>query len=368
MPKHIIIDARVRRSSTGRYADQLVEHLQDIDHTNRYTILVAPDDDWQMHNPNFTTLPSPFPQFSLNPLNELRFAWQLYRLKPDLVHFTMTQQPLLYFGNIVTMTHDLTMLYITHRRETNPIVFWFRRRLYPLLLWWAHKKSKRILVPTNTVAQELAGYQPFTKHKLVVTYESIGVLPTVKAKKPAIGLKGEYIMYQGTGFPHKNLGNLIAAFDIIHKAKPELTLVMVGKMEKHYQDVKREAASHPSYGHIIFTGFMPDENSRWLFEHATLYIMPSLMEGFSMTALEAMAYGTPVVSSDASVLPEVYGPGAYYCNARNPSDIAAKALEVLDSPALQKKLIAGAAKQLKKYSWEKTAKETLAVYQSLLKD
>src|SRR5688500_6825981 len=108
---HIVIDARMRRSTTGRYVDQLVEHLQAIDQTNRYTILVAPDDNWPMHSPAFTTLPSPFPQFSFNPLNELRFAWQLYRLKPDLVHFSMTQQPLLYSGNIVTTTHDLTMIY-----------------------------------------------------------------------------------------------------------------------------------------------------------------------------------------------------------------------------------------------------------------
>ncbi len=363
---HIVIDARVRRSSTGRYADQLVEHMQKIDHDNRYTILVAPGDKWEMTNPNFTTLPCPFPQFSLNPLNELRFAWQLYRLKPDLVHFTMTQQPLLYFGNIVTMTHDLTMLYITHRRETNPIVFWARRQLYPFLLWWSHKKSKRIVVPANTIAREIAEYHPFTKNKLTTIYESIGVLPTVRSQKPDIGLRGDYIMYQGTGFPHKNLGSLVAAFDIIHAAKPDITLVMVGKMEKHYQDVRREAESHPAFGHIIFTGFMPDENSKWLYEHATVYVTPSLMEGFSMTALEAMAYGAPVVSSDASVLPEIYGDGAYFCDARDPKDIAAKTLEVLNTPSLHKKLITAGTKQLKKYSWAKLAQETLAVYKSLL--
>ncbi len=366
MSKHIVIDARVRRSSTGRYASQLVEHLQDIDHTNRYTILVAPDDDWQMHSPTFQTVPSPFPQFSFNPLYELRFAWQLYRLKPDLVHFTMTQQPLLYFGNIVTTTHDLTMLYFAHPKETSKAVYWFKMRLYEFLLWWSHKKSKRIFVPAKTIAREIAEYQPFTKDKLVVTYENIGVLPTVTAKKPA-GINGGYIMYQGTGFPHKNLGSLVAAFDIIHKAKPNLKLVMVGKMEKHYQDVKAEASGHPSYKNMVFTGFLPDSESRWLFEHATLYIMPSLMEGFSMTALEAMAYGAPVVSSDASVLPEIYGDGALFCNARDPKDIADKALQVLNNPSLQKDLIKRANKQLKKYSWEKMAKETLAVYRDVTK-
>lgn len=366
LPRHIVIDARVRRSSTGRYADQLVEHLQNIDHTNRYTILVASDDDWTMHAPNFTTLPCPFPQFSLNPLNELRFAWQLYRLKPDLVHFSMTQQPLLYFGNIVTTTHDLTMLYIVHRRDTNPLVFWVRRHLYPLLLWWSHKKSKRIIVPTNTVAKEVAAYQPFTKNKLEVTYESFGVPPSVAPKRPAIIPEGDYIMYQGTGFPHKNIGKLVEAFDIINHKYPKLRLVLVGKLEKHYQDVQREAQTHPSAKNIIFTGFLPDPESKWTFQHATLYVFPSLMEGWSMTGLEAMAYGAPVVSSNASVLPEVYGDAALYFDPHSAKDIAAKVIMALDDAQLRKKLIAKGTAQVKKYSWEKMATETLAVYKSLL--
>jgi len=366
MTKHIVIDARVRRSSTGRYADQLVEHLQDIDHENRYTVLVAPDDNWKMHSPNFTALPSPFPQFSLNPLNELRFAWQLYRLRPDLVHFTMTQQPLLYFGNIVTMTHDLTMLFITHRRETNPVVFWFRRRLYPMLLWWAHRKSKRILVPAKTIAKEIAEYQPFTKDKLVVIYENIGVLPKVKAKRPEIVPDEPYIMYQGTGFPHKNLPRLIEAFDIVHDKNPKLKLVMVGKLEKHYLDVQRGAQNHRSAKNIIFTGFLPDNESRWTFEHATLYVLPSLMEGFSMTALEAMAYGAPVVSSNASVMPEIYGDAPLYCDPNDSKDMANKIMAMLGSASLRKKHVEAGYKNLRRFSWEKLAKETLAVYKSLL--
>ncbi|HSX29874.1 MAG TPA: glycosyltransferase family 1 protein [Candidatus Saccharimonadales bacterium] len=363
--RHIVIDARVRRSSTGRYADQLVEHLQDIDHDNRYTILVAPDDTWRMHSPNFRTTPSPFPQFSFNPLNELRFALQLYRLKPDLVHFTMTQQPLLYFGNIVTMTHDLTMLHFIRRGTTPLPVYWLKKRLYAFLMWWSHRKSRRIVVPAKTIANELAAYQPFTKHKTTVIYESIGVLPKIKPKKPAT-VNGTYLMYQGTFFPHKNLDRLVAAFDIVHQKKPDLSLVMVGKAEVNQQELAERIKTHPSKGKIILTGFLPDNESRWTFEHATLYVMPSLMEGFSMTALEAMAYGCPVVSSNASVMPEVYGPGAHYFDPLSPEDIAAKIIEVLDNPTLKKQLIASGYKQVKKYSWEKLAAETYTVYRQVL--
>jgi len=362
--KHIVIDARARRSSTGRYADELVEHLQDVDHSNRYTVLVAPDDSWQMHSPDFQTVPCPFPQFSYNPLHEIRFAWQLYRLKPDLVHFTMTQQPLLYFGNIVTTTHDLTMLHFIRRGSTPRLLFWLKMRLYHFLMWSAHHKSKRIIVPTHTTARELADFQPFTKEKIVVTYESAGVPSDVQSKQPA-RVSGHYIMYQGTFFPHKNLETLVSAFDKVHAEKPKLKLVMVGKREKNLEDLEAKIAGHPSKDNIILTGFLPDEESKWTFEHADLYVFPSLSEGWSMTALEAMNFGTPVVSSNASVLPEVYGEAPLYCDPLNPDDMAEKILLMLDNHALQKRHIALGHKQVSKYSWEKMAKETLAVYKKL---
>jgi len=366
MSKHIVIDARIRRSSTGRPLNEIVNHLQKYDRKNKYTILVQADDDWQMRAPNFTTLPCPFPQFSLNPLNELRFAWLLYRLKPDLVHFGMTQQPLLYFGNIITYTHDLTMLYHVRRGTTPLPIYWFKMGLYHFQMWWAHRKSKKIITFANKTAKEIAERYPFAKRRLAVTYQAPGVAADLTAKKPAQNF-GEYIMYQGTAFPHKNLPKLIEAFDIVHQSFPKLNLVLVGPYEKHYMELEAEAKKHPSAPHIIFARFLPDQESKWTFEHAKLYVTPTLMEGIGLTPLEAMASGTPVISSNASVMPEIYGEGAFYCDARNPQDIADKIATVLTDEKLRQDLIKRGARQVKKYSWDKMAKETLAIYQSMLK-
>lgn len=365
MPKHIVIDGRIRRSSTGRYIDRLVEHLQDIDRENNYTILVAPDDNWKMHSPAFKTIPSPFPQFSLHPLNELLFAWQLYRLKPDLVHFTMTQQPLLYFGTIVTTTHDLTMFHFVRRGATPALLFWLKMRLYRFLMWWSHRKSKAILVPTHTIAKELAALQPFTRSKTVVTYEASGVPLTIPPKQPK-RVSGDFIMYLGTAFPHKNLPALITAFDILHTTYPTLKLLLCGKREKHYEELEAWAKNHPSYKQIIFYGFMPDAEVRWAYHHCRAFVQPSLMEGWGLPVLEAMAEGAPCVSSDASVMPEVYGQAALYCNAKNPTDIAAKIRQVIEDKTLRQKLIAAGYAQVKKYSWTKMAAETNAVYKKHL--
>lgn len=174
-------------------------------------------------------------------------------------------------------------------------------------------------------------------------------------------------MYQGTAFPHKNLPKLVEAFDIVHERYPKLNLVMVGPKEKHYIELEAETKQHPSGAHIIFAGFLPDAESKWTFEHARLYITPTLMEGIGLTPLEAMASGVPVISSNASVMPEIYGEGALYCDPHDANDIANKICMVLEDEKLRKELIDGGARQLKKYSWTKMAAETLAIYKEMLR-
>lgn len=363
--KHIVIDARIRRASTGRPVDRLIENLQSIDHTHRYTILVEPDDNWQMRAPNFKTMPCPFAQFSFNPLDQIKFARQLYKLKPDLVHFTMTQQPLFYFGRIVTMTHDLTMFSFVRRGTTPLPVYKLKMWLYHFLFWWGHKKSDKIIVPTQTVAGELAEMEPFTKKKIVVTLEASELPHVAKAIKPA-GIDGDFIMYHGTAFPHKNLFKLVEAFDILHAERPNLKLVLVGKTEKHYVELEEWAKSRPSYKAIKFMGFVPDAELKWLVENCKAYAYASLSEGFGLTPLEAMEYGAPVAASNVSTMPEVLGSAAHYFNPQSPKDIAAKIADILDDNILRARLVKAGAAQVKKYSWHKMTEETLVVYKAVL--
>lgn len=367
-PHHIVIDARIRRSTTGRYADRLVQHLQTVDPFHKYTILVQPDDDWKMQAPNFTTVACPYPQFSVNPLHQIKFAWQLYRLKPGLVHFTMTQQPLLYFGNIVTTTHDTTM-YNFVRRGTTPLpLYKMKMSLYTFLVWWSHKKSDKIIVPTKTVAQEFIERQPFIEKKLAVTYEASEPAMAVHAKKPE-GIGEDFILYVGTAFPHKNLAKLIEGFEILREKHPHLKLVITGKRdEKHMVELMEWAKKRPSYEHIIRPGFVSDAELKWLYEHCRAYVFASLSEGFGLPPLEAMAHGAPVVSSNASCMPEVYGDAAHYFNAKRPKDIAEKVDEVLTRPKLREQLIKNGYEQLKKYSWKTMAEETLTVYKDVLNE
>lgn len=361
--RHIVVDARIRRATTGRYIDRLIEHLQKIDKNHRYTVLLNPDDPWQPTNPNFTALACPYPQFSINPIHEIGFALMLYKLKPDLVHFGMSQQPLLYFGNIITTTHDTTMYHFVRRGSTPLPLYKIKIGMYRFMVWWAHRKSKHVIVPTQTVAEEFAERQPFVKKKLVVTYEASEPAMAVKAEKPG-SVNSDFLLYVGTAFPHKNLSKMIEALGVLNQKHPDLKLVITGKRtEKHFVELMEWAKDRPEFKNLITPGFVTDAELKWLYEHCKAYVFTSLSEGFGLPPLEAMAHSAPVVSSNASVMPEVYGDAAHYFDATNPQDIAAKVEEVLSNKKLRSALIQRGHEQLKKYSWSKMAQETLALYQ-----
>ncbi len=365
MTQHIVIDARIRRASTGRYVDRLLEHLQTIDTKNRYSILVQPDDPWRPSASNFSRAHCPYPQFSFNPMHELGFARQLRSLKPDLVHFTMTQQPMFYFGNIVTTTHDLTMLRFIRAGKTPLLIFWVKRLAYRFLFWWSHKKSKAIITPTNFVKEDLGILQPFTASKTVVTYEASEPPMDVEAKQPK-NIKAPFILYVGSAFPHKNLEKLITSFEIINTSQPKLFLILAGKKEQYYKELERLAQYSPAREKIIFTGFVPDEQLKWLYKNAEAYIFPSLSEGFGLPGLEAMVHGCPVISSNATCLPEVYGDAAVYFDPNSAKDMAAKINSVLTDNQKRDRLVVKGYAQAKKYSWHTMAEQTLEVYNKVL--
>lgn len=362
---HIVIDARNRRSSTGRYTDRLLEHLQKIDPKNNYTVLVQPDDTWQGSAKNFHPLPCPYKQFSFNPLEQIGFAWQLYRLRPALTHFTMTQQPLLYFGNIVTTTHDLTMLRFTRKGRLSAPVHALRMGLYRFMFWLSHKKSKKIIVPSSFVKEDLSGLQPFTTPKTVVTLEASDPPISAKAIQPK-GIEKPFILHVGSPFPHKNIDRLVEAFSLVKEKHPKLKLVLVGKKEFYFNQLVADLKSNPHKKDIIIPGFVSEQELKWLYQNAEAYVLPSLSEGFGLPGLEAMSHKCPLVSSDATCLPEIYGDAAYYFNPSVPADIANSIDDVLKNKDLQKKLIKNGQERLKHYSWEKMAAETLEVYNNAL--
>ncbi len=364
--KHVVIDARIRGASTGRPVDRLLEHLQTLDQKHRYTIVLAKGDEWQPTAENFSVVYTRFPNFSFNPINQVLYSLQLYRLHPDLVYFTLTpQQPLFYFGLQATLTHDLGMLKYVRAGRLPKWLHSLRMKGYRLLLWSAHRRAARVVVPTEYVADAVNKYHLVTNRKTTVAYEASKPPLSTEAKPPKNPPK-EFILYVGSAFPHKNLERLIEAFGILKQNHPSLKLILAGKREYHSEQLEKWASSKAVFPDIIFTGFVPDETLKWYYENARAYVFPSLNEGFGLPGLEAMAHGCPVVSSNASCLPEVHGDAAHYFDPENTDEMTQKIEEVISDENLRKKLVAKGNENLKRFSWDSFAKAHLTLFDHLL--
>lgn len=359
---HIAIDARIISSSTGRYVERLVTYLQDIDTANDYSILVrAKDKDyWKPRNANFTVRVADFDNYSFS--EQLGFNRYLKKLKADLVHFCMPQQPINYKGKKVTTFHDLTLVK-TYNSDKNWFIFHAKQKVGKYVFKKVAEDSAHIFTPSEYTKKELQAFTPLSDEKITITYEAADVA-TIAPKKYALPFK-KYILYVGQQSDYKNIKRLGDAHQILLSQYPDLGLVLVGK--KNASVLTNEAYfKEREYKNIVFTDFVEDAQLSWLYAHAEAYIFPSLMEGFGLPGLEAMSYGTPVISSNATCLPEVYGQAAHYFNPIDTSDMAEAIDQVLSNDKLRTRLSKAGYKQIKKYSWKKVAKETHAIYTQVL--
>ena len=365
--RHVVIDARIRRSSTGRYIDRLLEHLQDVDKDTSYTVLLQPDDPWQPRGSNFTVVPCKYAQFSLNPADQFGFARQLYKLKADLVHFPMNQQPLLYFKPVITTVMDFTFLRFPRNNGSSKPIFLLKMSAYRFLFKHAIKKSKAIITITDYVKNELEQTYGFTKGKITTTLcASEPPLKNAAVQPEGVVNNDKYLFAVGSAFPHKNLQNLVLAHKILLTKYPDLKLFMAGKKEYYYNQLDTYIEQNTNTNMVRTLGFVTDAELKWLYQHTSVYVFPSFSEGFGLPALEAMVHGVPVASSNATCLPEVCGNAANYFNPNSPADIAKAIEEILNSQKLRQDLVKKGHEQVKKFSWQRMATQTLQVYESVV--
>lgn len=360
---HIVIDARVINSGTGDYCKHLLEHLQDIDHENKYTILVPSKDlnYWRPRVSNFTLQSADFKNYSF--AEQTKFKKFLDDLAPDLVHFCMPQQPILYQGKTVATMHDMTLLN-TYNSDKNWLVFHVKQLIGRFVFRRIAQTSEHIIAISNNTRREYQEFSHIPDDKISVIYEAVASADGITPEPYELPFK-KYILYVGQQPDYKNIPRLAEAHQKLLERHPDLGLVLVGRLNKATQRNK-DLFEKRGYKNIHFTDFIPDEQRDWVMQHARVYVFPSLMEGFGLPPLIAMQYGTPVASSNTSCMPEILGDAALYFDPRNTDDIAAKIEELLGDEQLRASLIAKGKQQVVKYSWQKTAEQTLAVYRKAL--
>lgn len=360
---HIAIDARIINSSTGTYVKKLLIYLQKIDKENRYTILVPSKDlgYFTPTNKNFTLVAADFKNYSFG--EQTAFKKFLDNLAPDLVHFCMPQQPILYKGKHVTTVHDLILLN-TYNSDKNWLVFHAKQLVGRYVFKKIAQTSEHIITPTEYVKKAYIEFTKIPENKVTVTIEGADVF--IDKIRPFNHPFGKFLLYVGQQSDYKNIRRLGDAHQKLLATHPDLGLILVGK--KSAAHLKNETYfNSKGYKNILFTGFLDDEQRDWLFANCSVYVFPSLMEGFGLPGLEAMGYGAPVASSNATCLPEVYGDAAHYFDPTNTDDMVRAINDILTDTKLRTRLISAGKKQLKKYSWQTMASQTHQIYLNALK-
>lgn len=361
----IAIDARSLSSSTGRYMRELLDGLQKLDTDNEYHVIVNPSDEsaWAPTNPKWQRHTVSYQPYSLG--EQFGFAWFLYQLKADLVHFTMPQQPILYLKKRVTTVHDLTLVHFKNV-DMNAAAYAAKQTIFKIMLWLTVHHSKHIIAPSQYTKEDLANYAGLKVSKITVTYEAAADFKAKGSDEEVPELKGQdFILYVGNAFPYKNLVRLTEAMQVIKETNPSYKLALAGKPEFFYEQLDKHVRER-DLKNIQLLGYVSDGQLSWLYKHAKAYVFPSLSEGFGLPGLEAMQYGVPIVSSKATCLPEIYGEAAHYFDPESTPAMAQAIRDVLDDQDLRKRLIANGKTQLAKYSWDKLAKQTLEIYQKVL--
>jgi glycosyltransferase involved in cell wall biosynthesis len=361
---HIAIDARIISSTTGRYVERILHYLEQIDTINTYTVLVKQKDEqyYTPTNKNFTIRVADYKNYSMN--EQVGFLKLLNNLDADLVHFCQPEQPVLYRGRKVTTIHDLTLLK-TYNPDKNWLMYHFKQLVGRFVFKRVIATSKYIITPTDFTKNEILERFRVSSEKIVRTHLAAEMKST--AEEPFELPSERFIMAVGQQSEYKNIKRLAAAHQQLLAKYPDLHLVLVGKIDGPAQRNQSFFASK-GYKNIIFTGFVSDEQLNWLFSRTAAYIFPSLMEGFGLPGLEAMQQSAPVVSSNATCLPEVYGDAALYFDPLDIDQMASTIDSLLSDASAVDTLIARGSEQSKKYSWRRTAEQTHDIYMRALKD
>lgn len=375
--KHIIIDARLygpKHTGLGRYTKNLLLALKKLPDFKKYkfTLLVYPELLAEISHElkdSYQYVPTLLRHYSL--AEQFFLPTLLSKLKPDLVHFTHLDKPIFYFGPSVVTVHDLIRHFSKGPDTTtkNPFFYWLKYWAY-LLMTRIIFLSSHLIVPSNFWRDYIikkylsAGRQVNLDQKIITTYEAVDpnfLQSSLRAKRgnPKIS---NYIIYTGNLYPHKNIEVVLKAL----KKLPHLKLKIICARSVFTQKIEKQISVLKLQKQVEFLGYVPDNKFSSLYSQALALVHPSFLEGFSLTGLEAMALNCPVIAANASCLPEIYEDSVLYFDPKDPSDLVKQIKLLQNSPDLRQKLISLGHKQIAKYSWSKTATETLNFYQKII--
>jgi len=371
MALHIAIDARrIRDFGIGTYIRSLIQALSKIDSTNQYTVVSGPADAGSLSElpENFRT--ALYARDDHSYLDHVAFPVFLRGLSPDLVHIPLNRVPLFMMKPYVVTIHDMANLLFEDHSSIHMQLrrFRFRRGLI---------RANRVIAVSEATKRDVENVLGVPPDRIRRVYNAPDPGFSQRASNPGqeqsrilerYQIQYPFLLYAGNIRKHKNVPRLVEAFAVVknqlasHPVYHDLRLVIIGDTISDYPAVRQTVIKSGVEQVVRFLGFVPFETLRCFYESAAAFVFPSRYEGFGLPPLEAMACGTPVVTSNVSSLPEVVGDAAVLVNPENVFDIAHGIRDVLLNEELRARLIRRGREQAARFSWAWTARQVLEIY------
>lgn len=384
MSLRIVLDIRhIKDFGIGTYIRNLVRAFAKLDRENEYflTSLRPEEPDLGELPPNFHLIHYPRPDTDYT--DHIAYPLFTRRFHPHLHHFPLNRVPYFMRRPYVVTIHDLSSLLFgtTTGIRKSIWLYHFRRSLF---------RANRIIAVSRATKRDVENLLDIPGDRITQIYNAIDPVfmehlqdrmdpqrwQRWESEKRLIlaryQIQYPYLLYAGTIRPQKNLPRLVEAFAVAradleaHPYYSDLRLIIIGDEISKYPELRQTVAKCRVEEYVRFLGFVPLKTMRALYESAAAFVFPSLYEGFGLPPLEAMACGTPVLTSNVSSLPEVVGDAALLVNPENVFDIAKGIRELLINEDLRQELIEAGYRQVQRFSWEDTACRVLKVYRSVL--
>jgi len=299
----------------------------------------------------------------------LPFYFERHLDSPNIVHGT-NYNVYPYKKSIKIMSlYDIS--FIKYPQYTNSVVKTYAKRVKHCLQW-----TDLIITISESSKNDIIKYLHVPPDNIYVTPLASRYYPNYLSPETREQLKLSvnydfsklYILFVSTIEPRKNIKTIISAYNSLkQKYKIEHQLVLIGQKGWHHQPIFAAIEASPWKSQIHHLNYLSDELVALFYSQADVFVYPSHYEGFGLPVLEAMTLGAPVITSNTSSLPEVAGDAALFVNPDNPIDLVDAILQIISDSNLRRELIEKGQERAKLFSWERTARETLKAYKSLVK-
>ncbi len=365
----IAIDVRkLHDFGIGTYVRNLVRWLSRLDRETEFVLLCRRSDceSVEQLGPNFRPVPDPSATYSVS--EQLTVPLKLARVRADLFHAPHYVLPALTPCRSIVTIHDCIHLMFPQYLPGRLAHLYAR-----VSFWLAANRSARILTVSEASKRDILRFFPVPANKVDVTYNAIDSRfsspPDAKQMdrvRERYQLHDRFLLYSGNVKPHKNLERLIDGFARLRsEGFGDIQLLITGSEISRYAELRRAVHRFNLHKHVRFLGFQSAETLASLYHLADAFVFPSLYEGFGLPPLEAMASGTPVLTSNVSSLPEVVDDAALLIDPYDPQSIADGMAQLLSDEEARTRLIARGRERAAQFSWEASVRRVLAIYREV---